>query len=100
MDPMIQVDHLVKRYKKAAIAAVDDISFEVGAGELFARPRPEHLLRRQGRGRVHGPPQPLAGPRGDRRVLPRVHDRRDVPVRAGRSQPLIARVGGVAPAAA
>jgi ABC-2 type transport system ATP-binding protein len=36
MTPMIQVEHLVKRYKKAATAAVDDISFEVGAGELFA----------------------------------------------------------------
>ncbi len=36
MDPMIQVERLVKRYKKAATAAVDDIGFEVGAGELFA----------------------------------------------------------------
>jgi ABC-2 type transport system ATP-binding protein len=36
MDPMIQVEHLVKQYRKAAKPAVDDISFEVGAGELFA----------------------------------------------------------------
>jgi ABC-2 type transport system ATP-binding protein len=36
MDPMIQVEHLVKQYKKAAKPAVDDISFDVGAGELFA----------------------------------------------------------------
>ena len=36
MDPMIQVEHLVKRYKKAASPAVDDIGFEVGGGELFA----------------------------------------------------------------
>jgi len=36
MDPMIQVEHLVKRYRKAAAAAVDDVSFAVGEGELFA----------------------------------------------------------------
>src|SRR5262245_42060871 len=36
MDPMIQVSHLTKRYKKADKAAVDDISFDVAAGELFA----------------------------------------------------------------
>jgi ABC-2 type transport system ATP-binding protein len=36
MTPMIQVDHLVKRYRKAATPAVDDISFAVGEGELFA----------------------------------------------------------------
>jgi ABC-2 type transport system ATP-binding protein len=36
VDPMIQVDDLVKRYRKAARPAVDGISFEVGAGELFA----------------------------------------------------------------
>ncbi|HEX2756827.1 MAG TPA: ABC transporter ATP-binding protein [Candidatus Limnocylindrales bacterium] len=36
MNPMIQVEHLVKRYKKAVGPAVDDISFMVGAGELFA----------------------------------------------------------------
>ena len=36
MDPMIQVEHLVKRYKKSASPAVDDITFDVEAGELFA----------------------------------------------------------------
>src|SRR5262245_7524256 len=36
MDPMIEVDHLVKRYKKADRPAVDDVSFGVAAGELFA----------------------------------------------------------------
>jgi ABC-2 type transport system ATP-binding protein len=36
MEPMIQVEHLVKRYKKADRPAVDDISFDVGGGELFA----------------------------------------------------------------
>ncbi|HET7030681.1 MAG TPA: ABC transporter ATP-binding protein [Candidatus Limnocylindrales bacterium] len=36
MDPIIQVDDLVKRYKKADRSAVDGISFDVGAGELFA----------------------------------------------------------------
>jgi len=36
MDPIIRVDHLVKRYKKAAVPAVDDISFDVAPGELFA----------------------------------------------------------------
>ena len=36
MQPMIQVDGLTKRYKKASIAAVDDISFDVMPGELFA----------------------------------------------------------------
>ncbi len=36
MDPIIRVDHLVKRYKKAQVPAVDDISFDVGPGELFA----------------------------------------------------------------
>ncbi len=36
MDPVIQVEHLTKRYKKSATPAVDDISFDVGAGELFA----------------------------------------------------------------
>lgn len=36
MDPMITVEHLVKRYRKSAVAAVDDISFEVQPGELFA----------------------------------------------------------------
>ena len=36
MDTMIAVEHLTKRYKKATTPAVDDVSFEVGAGELFA----------------------------------------------------------------
>ena len=36
MEPMIRVDHLIKRYKKASSNAVDDISFDVGPGELFA----------------------------------------------------------------
>jgi ABC-2 type transport system ATP-binding protein len=36
MDPIITVEHLTKRYKKSATPAVDDISFDVGAGELFA----------------------------------------------------------------
>ena len=36
MEPIITVEHLTKRYKKAAVAAVDDISFEVEPGELFA----------------------------------------------------------------
>jgi ABC-2 type transport system ATP-binding protein len=36
MDTMIAVEHLTKRYKKATTPAVDDVSFEVAAGELFA----------------------------------------------------------------
>ena len=36
MDPVIQVEHLTKRYKKSATPAVDDISFDVMPGELFA----------------------------------------------------------------
>lgn len=36
MEPIIKVEHLTKRYKSAAVAAVDDISFEVEPGELFA----------------------------------------------------------------
>ena len=36
MDPIIRVEHLTKRYKKSATPAVDDISFDVGQGELFA----------------------------------------------------------------
>ena len=36
MDPIIRVEHLTKRYKKSATPAVDDISFDVGEGELFA----------------------------------------------------------------
>jgi ABC-2 type transport system ATP-binding protein len=36
MEPIIRVEHLTKRYKKTAVAAVDDISFDVRPGELFA----------------------------------------------------------------
>jgi ABC-2 type transport system ATP-binding protein len=36
MEPIIRVEHLTKRYKKSALAAVDDISFDVRPGELFA----------------------------------------------------------------
>jgi ABC-2 type transport system ATP-binding protein len=36
MDPMVNVEHLVKRYRKSSVAAVDDISFQVEPGELFA----------------------------------------------------------------
>jgi ABC-2 type transport system ATP-binding protein len=36
MDPIISVQHLTKRYKKSTTPAVDDISFDVGQGELFA----------------------------------------------------------------
>jgi ABC-2 type transport system ATP-binding protein len=36
MDPMVSVEHLVKRYRKSTVAAVDDISFQVHPGELFA----------------------------------------------------------------
>jgi ABC-2 type transport system ATP-binding protein len=36
MDPVITVEHLTKRYKKSVVPAVDDISFDVRAGELFA----------------------------------------------------------------
>jgi ABC-2 type transport system ATP-binding protein len=36
MDAMISVKHLVKRYKTAQAAAVDDVSFDVAPGELFA----------------------------------------------------------------
>jgi ABC-2 type transport system ATP-binding protein len=36
MDPIIRVEHLTKRYRKSDTPAVDDIGFEVGAGELFA----------------------------------------------------------------
>ena len=36
MPPIIQVDHLVKTYKKSSKPAVDDITFDVLAGELFA----------------------------------------------------------------
>ena len=33
---VISVEHLTKRYKKSSVPAVDDISFDVQAGELFA----------------------------------------------------------------
>ena len=36
MDPAIRVEHLVKRYKQGVTPAVDDISFDVERGELFA----------------------------------------------------------------
>jgi ABC-2 type transport system ATP-binding protein len=36
MQPVIRVEHLTKRYRKSPSPAVDDIGFEVGAGELFA----------------------------------------------------------------
>jgi ABC-2 type transport system ATP-binding protein len=36
MDPLIRVEHLTKRYKGATAPAVDDISFDVAPGELFA----------------------------------------------------------------
>ena len=36
MEPIIRVEHLVKRYAKATTPAVDDISFDVAPGELFA----------------------------------------------------------------
>ena len=36
MDAIITVEHLTKRYKKASTPAVDDVSFQVAAGELFA----------------------------------------------------------------
>jgi ABC-2 type transport system ATP-binding protein len=36
MEPIIRVDHLVKQYRKSAVPAVDDISFDVRPGELFA----------------------------------------------------------------
>ncbi len=35
MDSIIQVDHLVKKYKKSQVNAVDDISFDVREGEFF-----------------------------------------------------------------
>jgi len=34
--PIIQVEHLTKRYRKSSTPAVDDISFDVRPGELFA----------------------------------------------------------------
>ena len=41
MDAMIAVEHLTKRYKKAATPAVDDVSFEVAAGRAVRLPRSE-----------------------------------------------------------
>jgi ABC-2 type transport system ATP-binding protein len=36
MQPIIHVEHLIKRYKNAQTNAVDDISFDVAPGEFFA----------------------------------------------------------------
>jgi ABC-2 type transport system ATP-binding protein len=36
MDAIIQVEHLTKRYRQSVVPAVDDITFEVHPGELFA----------------------------------------------------------------
>src|SRR5919201_794890 len=36
MQPIIHVENLVKRYKRAEFNAVDGISFDVRPGELFA----------------------------------------------------------------
>jgi ABC-2 type transport system ATP-binding protein len=36
MTPIIQVDHLVKRYNRSEANAVDDISFSIEPGEFFA----------------------------------------------------------------
>jgi len=36
VEPIISVQNLTKRYRKSAVAAVDDISFDVEPGELFA----------------------------------------------------------------
>jgi ABC-2 type transport system ATP-binding protein len=36
MDPIIRVEHLTKRYKQSDHPAVDDLSFDVAPGELFA----------------------------------------------------------------
>ncbi len=35
MPPIIHVEHLVKRYKRTQVNAVDDISFDVAPGEFF-----------------------------------------------------------------
>ena len=35
MQPIIHVENLVKRYRRAQVNAVDDISFDVAAGEFF-----------------------------------------------------------------
>ncbi len=36
MHPTIRVEGLTKRYRKSPVPAVDDISFDVHPGELFA----------------------------------------------------------------
>lgn len=36
MAPVIEVDHLIKRYRRGATNAVDGVSFDVPAGEFFA----------------------------------------------------------------
>lgn len=36
VEPVIRVENLVKRYKKATVNAVDDVSFEVPSGSFFA----------------------------------------------------------------
>src|SRR5450631_4047591 len=36
LSPIITVEHLVKRYKRESTNAVDDISFTVAPGSLFA----------------------------------------------------------------
>jgi ABC-2 type transport system ATP-binding protein len=36
MQRIIEVEHLVKRYRKGGANAVDDISFSVAPGEFFA----------------------------------------------------------------
>lgn len=35
MQPIIQVEHLVKRYKRSQVNAVDDVSFDVAPGQFF-----------------------------------------------------------------
>ena len=34
--PIIKIRNLVKKYKRATVNAVDDISFEINQGEFFA----------------------------------------------------------------
>ena len=34
-DPVVTVEHLLKRYPKNPVPAVDDVSFEIARGELF-----------------------------------------------------------------
>ena len=59
--------------------------------DLLDRPRPEHLLLGQARVRGGRPPSADARPGHHGRLLPRVHHRRDHPVRPGRPQPLTRR---------